>query len=414
MNQFFLIDEKRNISVSWEQFVCELSDANEYYPYVMEASPYNIFKQIVLSLLASEPITILDSDLRNEELANLGYTHDQFLSTTKINFPSVPNAEELIKMISGRADGWAMTLYTSGTTGLPKKVEHTFQSLTRWVRLDENRKEDIWGFAYNPTHMAGLQVFLQALLNLNTIVYLFGNSRDEIFDSIDRMQVTNISATPTFFRLLMPVERTFTSVKKITTGGEKFDIRLKSDLAQLFPQSKVRNVYASTEAGSLFSAGGDVFTISPVLESLIKIKDGELLIHGSLLGYSESLLLKDGWYYSGDLVEIVSTDPVSFRFIHRKNDLINVGGYKVNPAEVEEMLNAHESIKIAKVYGRPNSVMGTILCCDIVLNDGLSLTVSQIREYLGKRLQPFKVPRIVNFTDRIETTRTGKIKRNQE
>jgi acyl-coenzyme A synthetase/AMP-(fatty) acid ligase len=307
-----------------------------------------------------------------------------------------------------------MTLYTSGTTGLPKKVEHTFQSLTRWVRLDENRKEDIWGFAYNPTHMAGLQVFFQALLNLNTIVYLFGNSRDEIFDSIDRMQVTNISATPTFFRLLMPVERTFTSVKKITTGGEKFDIRLKSDLAQLFPQSKVRNVYASTEAGSLFSAGGDVFTISPVLESLIKIKDGELLIHGSLLGYSESLLLKDGWYYSGDLVEIVSTDPVSFRFIHRKNDLINVGGYKVNPAEVEEMLNAHESIKIAKVYGRPNSVMGTILCCDIVLNDGLSLTVSQIREYLGKRLQPFKVPRIVNFTDRIETTRTGKIKRNQE
>ncbi|MGV8114981.1 MAG: fatty acid--CoA ligase family protein [Lentimicrobium sp.] len=414
MNPFFLIDETRNISVSWEQFVRELSEAHNYYPVVMEASPYSIFKQIVLSLLASEPITILDSDLSHEELENLGYTPDRFRKTSKFEITPVSDAKELINLILRHADGWSMTLYTSGTTGLPKKVEHTFHSLTRWVRLDENRKEDIWGFAYNPTHMAGLQVFFQALMNLNTIVYLFGNSRDEIFDSIDRMQVTNISATPTFFRLLMPVEKTFSSVKKITTGGEKFDIRLKSDLTKLFPQAKVRNVYASTEAGSLFSAVSDVFTISPESASFIKIEAGELLIHESLLGYSESLLLKDGWYYSGDLVELIDNDPVSFRFIHRKNDLINVGGYKVNPSEVEEILNAHESIKIAKVYGRPNSVMGTILCCDIVLNDGFSLTVSQIREYLGKRLQPFKVPRIVNFTDRIETTRTGKIKRNQE
>lgn len=77
-----------------------------------------------------------------------------------------------------------MTLFTSGTTGLPKSVSHSFASITRQVKKSERHINDIWGFAFNPTHMAGLQVFFQALLNKNSIIRLFGLDTKEIIREI--------------------------------------------------------------------------------------------------------------------------------------------------------------------------------------------------------------------------------------
>ena len=302
-----------------------------------------------------------------------------------------------------------MTLYTSGTTGIPKRVTHNFNSITRFVKISERNSISIWGFAYNPTHMAGIQVFFQALLNGNTIVRLFGLSPNEIHSEIKENGITHISATPTFYRLLLPCEETFQSLERITSGGEKFNDKTIMQLKGIFPNAKITNVYASTEAGTLFASDNDIFSIKPEYEHLIRVENDELLIHSSLMGSSD-ISIKE-WYNTGDLIEIINEKPLKFRFISRKSDMINVGGYKVNTLEVEETILTLAGIRNVLVYSKSNSVLGNIICCEVVCDDEQVSELS-IRTFLQSKIQEFKIPRIIRFVDELSTTRTGKIKRN--
>lgn len=89
--------------------------------------------------------------------------------------------------------------------------------------------------------------------------------------------------------------------------------------------------------------------------------------------------------------------------------MVNVGGYKVNPYEVEQALEQHPLIKQAYIYGKANPVLGNILMADIVAVEPVS--ERELREFLSPLLQPFKIPRIINFVDSISLTRSGKLKR---
>jgi acyl-coenzyme A synthetase/AMP-(fatty) acid ligase len=175
----------------------------------------------------------------------------------------------------------------------------------------------------------------------------------------------------------------------------------------MFPNAKIRNIYASTEAGSLFASDGEYFTIPDRYREKIKIQNNEIIIHHLMLGESDNYSLIEDWYHSGDMVEIIETDPyVKFRFKSRKNQMINVGGYKVNPEEVEEALLKISNIKAVRVYGKASRVLGNILCADIISD---KLSEKEIRQSLD--LQSFKIPRIINFKDKIDLTRSGKVMR---
>ena len=260
--------------------------------------------------------------------------------------------------------------------------------------------------------MAGLQVFFQALFNQNLIVNVFNASRNEVYQLIERYSISHISATPTFYRLLAPSEKVYTSVRRVTLGGEKSDSRLYDFIHSVFPEAKINNIYASTEAGSLFAAKGDCFQIPDPLRNKFKVIDDELLIHYSLLGTSENFHLDGEFYHSGDLVEWVNANNGLFRFKGRVNELINVGGYKVNPIEVEAVINSLDGVTQSLVYGRANSILGNILCAEVQMEEGKVKTEREIRQYLIDRLQDYKIPRIIKFVDSFSLTRTGKLKRS--
>jgi acyl-CoA synthetase (AMP-forming)/AMP-acid ligase II len=278
------------------------------------------------------------------------------------------------------------------------------------VKIDANRKENIWGFAYNPTHFAGLQVFFQAFLNLNTIVFLFNRPQNEINNSIERFKISHISATPTFYRMILSAEKQFLSVTRITSGGEKFDQSLKEKVKCTFPNAKITNVYASTEAGTLFAAKDEVFIVKEDYREFVRIENSELLIHKNLMGESTDLFLENEWYRTGDMVQIESVNPLVFRFVNRKNEIINVGGYKINPYEVENAIMEINGISNCRVYGKKNSVIGNILIAEVQKSIE-SLTEREILSELKKKLQTFKLPRMIKFVDKLELTRTGKLKR---
>lgn len=409
--ELFYADTGNGVAKKWSDLLTELRQVKDYSPYCQESDFYLIFRQIIVSMLLEREIVLLDSDFSTKETERL-LGDSSFVTRTMPTghlLATIQTKEELLERLKQVGSSWKITLFTSGTTGLPKKVSHSFQSITRFVKTSEMHNDNIWGYAYNPTHMAGIQVFFQALLNGNPIIRLFGLPKEQILQSITDYSISNISATPTFYRLLLPSNELYPTVARITSGGEKFDEKTSILLKQVFPNARVTNVYASTEAGTLLAAKGNEFSIKDEFADFIKIENDELLIHKSLMGTSEAI--NSEWYHTGDLVEIVSENPVRFKFLSRKNEMINVGGYKVNPTEVEETMREISGVADVRVFAKSNSVLGNIICCEVVRNSP-ALDESTIRNQLQTKLQEFKIPRMVRFVDVLSTTRTGKIKRN--
>ena len=406
----FYKDITNNTEKTYSDLIEDIKSLDRFFPYCYTGDYYIIFRSIVHSLLLGKELTLLDSDFSKEEILSLAGDVDISggIPVEKVDDLCLDN---LRNRIEEHAPGWKVTLFTSGTTGLPKKVSHSYTSLTRYLKRQYHDR-DIWGFAYNPTHIAGLQVFFQALMNFNPIIRLFGLDKNSIFSLIEYYSISHISATPTFYRLLLPTTKRFLSVKRITSGGEKFDSNTSGQLLAAFPNAKLTNVYASTEAGTLFASDGENFVVKPSIRDLVKVVDNVLFIHKSLLGESESIQFDKGWYNTGDIVEVLAEAPLRIRFVPRQNEMINVGGYKVNPTEVEQAVRDIPGVKDAYVYAKANRLMGNVICCDVIVEDR-NLTERSIRGALSSHLQEFKIPRIVRFTDSLKVTRTGKKDRTQ-
>ncbi len=395
--------------ISYTDLINDINNRNSYPEVINHKTYYDIFRDLIISLISGNSIVVLDSDLSDLEIESLGFSKNDLNKRIVIDSLNLLDENDLFKRLT-KNNNWELTLFTSGTTGKPKRITHSFKTITKAVKISNENSNDVWGFAYNPTHIAGIQVFFQALLNFNHIVRLFMLSKESIFDAIEKNMITNISATPTFYRLLLDVKKSFQTVKRITSGGEKFDESLRYPLLRMFPNAKILNVYASTEIGTLFASEGDIFIVKENLKHLVKIENDELYISGEMTGKSNDIEIVNGWFKTGDRVEVISSDPIRIRFIGRVNESINVGGYKVYPTEVEECINSIPGVRRSLVYSKKNSVLGNVILCDIELEDS-TITEKIVYDYLKERLQSYKIPRILNFVQQIGLTRTGKISR---
>ncbi len=404
--KMFLIDKERQFT--YDDLLYELNREHSYCPLFKSANLFAYFCNFIRAIACGRSIVLLDADTNLGEIDGI----DENQVNRKVDIPAY-HFELISDVVSFvKSSSSEITIFTSGTTGQPKKIVHSIGNLIRSVREGERYRNQIWGYAYNPTHMAGLQVFFQAFLNLNTLINIFNTSRSDVYYAINQYKITHLSATPTFYRLLLPFEYECLSVVRVTLGGEKSDQGVYDAICKIFPNSKINNVYASTEAGSLFAAKGDCFQIPIAIKDRIKVDGLELLIHKSLLGKSDSLQLDDEYYHSGDIIEWVDEEHGLFRFVSRKNELINVGGYKVNPGETENAIIAIKGVRQVLVFGRPNAILGNVLCAEIQLEDDIHLTELEIRNILKQQLQDYKIPRKIKFVESFLLTRTGKLKRS--
>lgn len=299
-----------------------------------------------------------------------------------------------------------LKLFTSGTTGRPQSVTHQLKGLLRGVRTGSHHAEDVWGLAYQPSHIAGLLVFFQALLNANTMVLLNGLPLESVTDVIEDYEVTHISATPTFYRMLPARDRAHSHVRRLTFGGEALDEGLLAKMRRLFPEAKILNVYASTEAGSLMEAKDETFQAPPELAAKARVINGELHLHRSLLGrLSNDAQPEDDWYATGDLVR---ESENGIQFEGRRCQEINTGGHKVNPMAVERSVRRLPGVKDCRVFGRSSSVLGQIVCCQVVRDDTEDATEKDLREELARELSKPLIPRVWEFVDSLDVTDSGK------
>jgi acyl-coenzyme A synthetase/AMP-(fatty) acid ligase len=284
---------------------------------------------------------------------------------------------------------------TSGTTGEPKKVTHSFETLTKNIKIKDELKNSIWGLTYDYHKIAGSQVILQSYLNGGKIVNLFKKTKNEVIELIDKHNITHLSATPTFYRLLIE-DVVFENIKQVTLGGECVSENLIKKIKKSFPHSKVTNIYALTEFGTLFASDDSYFEISEKNSTFIKIEKNHLFVKKD-----------NNWIDTGDVVEMFNS--TKFKIIGRETNMINVGGVKVNPIKVENALNNLDYIANSIVYPKENSVVGNIVVADVVLK--YEIEKSKINFDLQKELNRHEMPLKINVVDSININSTGKIVR---
>lgn len=320
-------------------------------------------------------------------------------------------------------------LATSGTTGTPKLISHSLASLIRSVRLGHSKGcEFRWGSLYSPTGFAGLQVFFQSWFGGS--VYLLKKHGESISDSIARLianRCNALSATPTMWRkVLMDRDASKLPLRQITLGGEKADANILTALRSTFPDAKIRHVYASSEAGVGFSINDGLpgfpvsFLSNPPSGVEIKIDaDGMLWINpasGDQRSVDSNLPLRDerGFIPTGDLVERVND---RFLFLGRRNGIINVGGNKVFPEEVEETILQCDGVQLVRVFSKKSSIIGSLVHAEVVLSlenfESRSEAPARILKHCRDVLPSYKVPVNVRVVEKLDNTASGKLLRNE-
>jgi acyl-CoA synthetase (AMP-forming)/AMP-acid ligase II len=230
----------------------------------------------------------------------------------------------------------------------------------------------------------------------------------EMVNRIQEYSVTHISATPTLYKMIVSDDITFESVQHITFGGEGSTKKFQTQIGKYFPNARIKNIYASTEVGSIFASNGDLFTIPKSDSHLIKVNDNELWIHKSIVGKSESIKFDGDWYNTGDLVEFV--DEYNFNIIGRSSNVVKVAGYNVNLESIESKIQKMNFVKLCKVYAETNSVLGNILICEIVPNKNF-VDKQKSKMMLKSTLEKHEIPTKIKYVESIEISENGKLKR---
>ncbi len=320
-------------------------------------------------------------------------------------------------------------LLTSGTTGAPKVVSHSLAGLTGAITAEGPAKgpPPIWATFYDMRRYGGLQIFLRAVIGGGSMV--LSDAKESIGDHLTRlvkMGVTHISGTPSHWRkALMTSGVAAFHPKYVRLSGEIADQAVLDALRKTFPDASIGHAFASTEAGVGFAVndGLEGFPASFLGKSAggveMKVEDGSLRIRSNRTsnGYvgrnAAALADSDGFIDTGDMVELRGE---RYYFVGRRGGIINVGGLKVHPEEVEAVINRHHGVRMSRVRSRKSPITGAIVVADVVLADGTDQSqVQAIKNDIvadcRQSLAPHKVPAMITFVPSLDVTGAGKLAR---
>jgi acyl-CoA synthetase (AMP-forming)/AMP-acid ligase II len=303
----------------------------------------------------------------------------------------------------------SITLLTSGSTGVPKLVRHSLDTLftARRARKDQSRR---WLVPYQTASYAWYQLVTQGMFGSDQHV-VFSNEEDlqRVFKRAASLRVDSISATPTFWRvaLLQLPDDILSSVplSLIALGGEFVDQSILDQLVAMYPGADVVHIYASTEAGACVvvkdkKAGFPASVLQrrdPRLPSL-RIKEGQLQVKSPYAGkaYDKAQTSNNPWIETGDLVEKRDN---RIHFCGRADRaLINVGGSKAFPADIEAVIQKHPSVAWCRVRSVRAPLVGNLPEADLVLKHGCeTISELELNQFCAAGLPEYAVPRFWNF-----------------
>jgi acyl-coenzyme A synthetase/AMP-(fatty) acid ligase len=321
-------------------------------------------------------------------------------------------------------------LLTSGTTGVPKLVVHSLAGLTAPIGAARPTGETVvWGTFYDIRRYGGLQIFLRAVVGEASLV--LSSAGEPIADHLARLaehNVTHLSGTPSHWRraLMSPAIRRV-SPRYVRLSGEIADQGILDCLREVFPRAAIGHAFASTEAGVAFEVNDGLagfpaaFVGSPRNGVEMKVVDGSLCIRSPrtasryVTAEQAALVDRDGFVDTGDIVDLRGDRYV---FAGRRGGIINVGGLKVHPEEIEAVINRHPQVRMSLVRSKRSPITGAVVIADVVLMRDAQQASGQLLEVRNdilslcrEALPRHKVPAAISFVPTLAVAATGKLAR---
>ncbi len=343
------------------------------------------------------------------EIAQLDYLikviKEDEITITKIS-PAVDRKNDLYKTIQQRGVP-GLVLFTSGSSGEPKGALHDFSKLLAKFHVKRNSLLTINFLLFD--HWGGLNTLFHILSNGGTVVVLENRNPDYVCELIEKYKVELLPTSPTFLNMLVlsrAYERhSLKSLKVISYGAEPMPESLLKHLNLLFPDIKLQQTYGLIELGVMRSQSQDNGSLwvkiggegyqTKVVDRILHIKSDS-----AMLGYlnAKSPFTEDGWFITGDSVEV---DGEYFKILGRKSEMINVGGEKVFPQEVENIILEIPEVEDVVVYAESNALTGKIVCAKIKYKgtETKAEIVKKIKTYCRTKLESFKVPVKIDLVD---------------
>lgn len=314
-----------------------------------------------------------------------------------------PESAELFGRILERGHP-GLVVFTSGSTGHPKGILHDCEMVLRKFSRERPGYRTLLFLLMD--HFGGFNTLMSVFAYGGTAVIAANHGPEEVSHIVEQANVELLPITPTFLNLLMASkcyeEFDLSSVRLITYGTEVMPESTLRRVSEIFPSARLQQTYGLSELGVLRSRsresnsvwvkiGGDGFE-TRVVDGLLHVRS-----QSAMVGYlnAPSPFDDEGWMNTGDMVEV---DGEFMRILGRKSDVINVGGQKVFPVEVETVLIEADNVVEATVYGVPHALMGSFVAARVSLErheDQLELK-ARLRKLCLSKLTNYKVP--VQFT----------------
>jgi acyl-CoA synthetase (AMP-forming)/AMP-acid ligase II len=285
----------------------------------------------------------------------------------------------------------------------------------------------VWATFYDIRRYGGLQIFLRAILSGGSMVLT--EPGEGLADHVARLNaggVTHISGTPSHWRkLLMSGAASGFSPRYVRLSGEIADQAVLDGLRKAFPDASIGHAYASTEAGVGFAVNDGLEGFPSGMIGVnrdgveMKVVDGSLRIRSTRTAHAyvgrdaAALTDGDGFVDTGDMVELRGD---RYHFVGRRGGIINIGGLKVHPEEIEAVINRHDEVRMSRARSRKSPITGSIVVADVILADGCDLSRGdEIRKKIladcRARLPSHKVPAMIKFVEALDITAAGKLAR---
>lgn len=373
---------------------------------VAEFSPLSI--AMMLALIERNVILVpisfvvknIDDYLRISQAQFVIYAENDYKIETINRTVDHPMLLDLIKRNSA-----GIIFFSSGTTGEPKAALHNLDHLMKKF-MTQGRKIKMLTFLLFD-HEGGFNTIMHALSSGSMIATLRERSPEEVCNIIEKYKIELLPTSPTFLNMLI-ISRAYerydlSSLHIISYGTEPMPETTLKRLHEIFPDVKLKQTYGLSELGVMstksenseslwMKIGGDGFEM--------KIVDGILYIRtqSAMLGYlnAPSPFDEDGWFNTKDRVE---EKDGYIRILGRTTDLINVGGNKVYPNEVESVLLSFAGVKDAHVYGEANPITGMSVVADVSVDEENNNRefIKKLRRFCGEKLESFKRPTAIRL-----------------
>jgi len=347
-------------------------------------------------ILVAEPEWILSGGLDAEGNSELSITKRPHKAERQKLFNTLAS-----KKVPG------LVLFTSGTTGEPKAAVHDFSLLLEKFKTLGKSFRTVAFLLFD--HWGGLNTIFHTLLNGGCIICVENRKPMHVCRAAAEAKAELLPVSPSFLNILLASEAykhfDLSSLKLMTYGAEPMPPQTLEAVRKTFPGLRLKQTYGLIELGvfptrareddSLFFKIDRTCADYRIVDGMLQIKTAS-----AMLGYlnAPSPFTDDNWYITGDEVEV---DGEFIRVIGRRSNIINVGGEKVYPAEVENVLLGINDVSDVRVYGEKNFLMGNIVCADLHCKNGVDTTQFEfyVKKECAKKLEPFKVPVKIKFFD---------------